>query len=106
MTLGSAPGAGEQGARRSVDDAKGSLVRELELDGRGEVSELVAGLDILIGLSVPDAFSVDDVAAMVDDAIVLALADLVEEPSEEAVLPGVLDERVVPAVARAVAGAR
>jgi malic enzyme len=32
-----------------------------------------------------------------------ALADLVREPGEQAVLPGVFDDRVVPAVAGAVA---
>jgi malate dehydrogenase (oxaloacetate-decarboxylating) len=111
-------------------------------DGRGEVSELARGADIIVGLSVPEAFSVDDVRAMSDDAIVLALAnpdpkvrpdeareagaavvgtgrsdfpqqvnnalaaDLIEEPDADSILPAVLDEQVVPAVAGAVAGER
>jgi malic enzyme len=45
----------------------------------------------MIGLSVPEAFSVDDVSAMADDAIVLALAN---------------PDRMVPAVAGAIAGER
>jgi malate dehydrogenase (oxaloacetate-decarboxylating) len=153
--------------RDDLDAAKEALVRDLDLRAGGPVSDLARGADVIIGLSVPDAFSVDDVAAMNDDAVVLALAnpepevepeqarkagaavvctgrsdfpnqvnnvlafpglfrgaldatvqevdgaalrraaqalaDLVEEPSAEAVLPGVLDERVVPAVAGAIA---
>jgi malic enzyme len=34
----------------------------------GPVSDLARGADVIIGRSVPDAFSVDDVAAMNDDA--------------------------------------
>ena len=75
----------------------------------------------MIGLSVPEAFSVDDVSAMADDAIVLALANPVPRsartrpgtpvrpscaPDAESILPAGLDERVVPAVAGAVAGER
>jgi malate dehydrogenase (oxaloacetate-decarboxylating) len=153
--------------RDDLDAAKEALVRDLDLRAGGPVSDLARGADVIIGLSVPDAFSVDDVAAMNDDAVVLALAnpepevepeqarkagaavvctgrsdfpnqvnnvlafpglfrgaldatvqevdgaalrraaqalaDLVEEPGAEAVLPGVLDERVVPAVAGAIA---
>lgn len=162
---------GALGPRRDdLDDAKRSLVDDLGLDAEGDVGELARDADVLIGLSVPEAFSVDDVGAMADDGIVLALAnpqpevdpdeagragaavictgrsdypnqvnnvlafpglfrgaldaeaeevgeavllraaqalaDLVERPDPQSILPGVLDERVVPAVAAAVAGRR
>ena len=89
---------------------------------------------VLIGLSVPQAFSVDDISPMTDDAIVLALANPEPEVDPDAArsagaavvctgrsdvpnpvsnvlgFPGLsrgaLDERVVPAVAAAVAGPR
>ena len=65
------------------------------LDGNGQVSELAPGADSIIGRSVPEAFSVDDVSAMADDASVLALANS-DFPNQ----------RVVPAVAAAGAGPR
>lgn len=156
--------------REDLDEVKRGLVEDLGLDAEGEVGELVRGADVLVGLSVPEAFSVQDVGAMADDGIVLALAnpkpevdpdaaaeagaavvctgrsdhvnqvnnvlvfpglfrgaldpevsevgeeallaaaralaDLVQRPGPESILPAVLDDRVVPAVAAAVAGRR
>jgi malic enzyme len=75
-----------------------------------------------VPLSVPEAFSVDEITAMSDDAMVhalanpdpevrpdearaaRALADLIEEPDAASIPPAALDERVVPAVAEALAG--
>jgi hypothetical protein len=62
-------------------------------------------------VAVVSAFSVDEIRAMSDDAIVLALANpdpevRLEEPGAESILPDVLHDRVVPAVAGAVAGQR
>lgn len=154
------------GHRDDLDEAKRALVDDLGLDGGGSASEALKGVDVVVGLSVPDAFSIDDVQAMADESIVLALANpepevdpdearqagagvvatgrsdhpnqvnnvlafpglfrgaldagvsgveeadllraahelarLVDEPDADAILPGVLDERIVPAVAGAV----
>lgn len=149
--------------REDLDAYKRSLVDDLALE---DESDVFTGADALIGLSVPSAFSVEEVRKLADDAIVLALAnpepevdpdeardagaavvgtgrsdhpnqvnnvlafpglfrgaldaglpnieedallraahalaDIVEKPDAESILPGVLDERVVPAVAAAV----
>lgn len=62
-------------ARDDLDGYKLELVQELSLEDEGEAGEVIAGADVVVGLSVPDAFSVDDVRRMADDAIVLALAN-------------------------------
>jgi malate dehydrogenase (oxaloacetate-decarboxylating) len=154
-------------SRDDLDEAKSSLVDDLGLDAEGETSELLAGADMVIGLSTPKAFDAEDVASMADNPIVFALAnpdpevdpaeardagaavvatgrsdfpnqinnvlafpglfrgaldaglrdvdeqaalraahalaELVPEPTAERILPAVLDERVVPRVAAAVA---
>ncbi len=156
--------------RDDLDDAKRALVDELSLEGGRSADEPLRGADVLVGLSVPDSFSIDDVKAMADDSIVLALANpepevdpgaarnagaavvgtgrsdypnqvnnvlafpglfrgaldsgvaqlekgdllraahalakVVDEPTEDSILPGVFDERVVPAVAGAIQGSR
>ena len=155
-------------ARGDLDKAKQALVDDLGLDGQGAARDVIAGADVIVGLSVPSAFSCEDVATMSDNAIVFALAnpepevepdeargagaavvatgrsdhpnqvnnvlafpglfrgaldaghgeideaallraaqalaELVESPNAESILPRVLDERVVPAVAAAVRG--
>jgi malate dehydrogenase (oxaloacetate-decarboxylating) len=154
--------------RDDLDDSKKSLVDDLELDDRGDTDELLRDADVVIGLATPEAFSIDGISAMADDAIVfalanpepevdpnearaagaavvatgrsdfpnqvnnvlafpglfrgaldgelsdvdqeaylraaLALAGLVSDPGPESILPTVLDERVVGAVAEAVGG--
>jgi malate dehydrogenase (oxaloacetate-decarboxylating) len=153
--------------RDDLDEAKRELVDELGLDGDGSLESALDGADAVIGLSGPDAFSLDDLGRMADRPIVFALANpdpevspdeasergagvvasgrsdfpnqvnnvlafpglfrglldaglheldracavhaakslaaLVTEPTAEEILPGVLDERIVPAVAKAVA---
>lgn len=51
------------------------LVDDLGLDGEGEVADVIAGAAAVVGLATPGAFALDDVHAMADDAIVLALAN-------------------------------
>jgi malate dehydrogenase (oxaloacetate-decarboxylating) len=153
--------------RDDLNDAKRSLVEDLELRDNG--SDPFKEADVIIGLSGPDGFSVDEVERMASDPIVFALANpepevdpddareagaavvatgrsdfpnqvnnvlafpglfrglldaqlrtlddacairvaealaaLVSDPDPESILPRVFDDRVVPAVARAVADA-
>lgn len=160
---------GALGPDRELDGVKAALVEDLGLDDKGPVDQVVRGADVLVGLSVPGSFSIEEVEAMGEGAIVLALANpepevdpdeareagaavvatgrsdycnqvnnvlafpglfrgaldagldevdepallraasaiagLVDEPNAESILPGVLDDRVVPAVARAVGSA-
>ena len=156
--------------RDDLDDVKRAFVDELDLNGGGDVADVMRGADAVIGLAVPGAFEVDCIRAMADRPIVFALAnpepevdpheaseagaavvatgrsdfpnqvnnvlafpglfrgaldaqlreldgdaalraavaiaDLIEDPRPDGILPGVLDDRIVPAVAGAVAGDR
>jgi malate dehydrogenase (oxaloacetate-decarboxylating) len=156
--------------RDDLDEHKRTLVDDLSLHDARQTPELIADADVLIGLSVPEAFSVDDIERMARDAIVLALANpepevdpgearqagaavvatgrsdfpnqvnnvlafpglfrgaldgdlgeidqaallraaealagLVREPDPESILPSVLDDRVVRAVAAAICDER
>ena len=42
---------------------------------RGELSDVIRGADVFIGVSAPDVLTVDDVASMNDDPIVFAMAN-------------------------------
>ncbi|HEX4107621.1 MAG TPA: malic enzyme-like NAD(P)-binding protein, partial [Solirubrobacteraceae bacterium] len=61
--------------REDLAPVKLALAEELGLDDDGSVGERLRGADAVIGLSAPGAFSRQDVAAMADDPIVLALAN-------------------------------
>lgn len=165
LTVTDSDGALNQ-SRDDLDEAKRALVDDLDLRDEGPTAEVVEGADVLIGLSVPEAFSADQVRTMSDHAIVFALANpepevdpkvareagaavvatgrsdypnqvnnvlafpglfrgaldaatveidersllraaealagVLDSPNAESILPGVLDERVVDAVASAV----
>ena len=72
--------------RDHLDPERAALAVRTNPDRRqGTANELLAGADVLIGLSGPGAVSVDAVRAMAADAIVFAMANPTPEVQPEAV---------------------
>ena len=72
--------------RDDLDDDRRELARRTNTrDIRGGPDELLAGADVVLGLSGPGAFSAEAVRTMAPDAIVFAMANPVPEVQPEAV---------------------